>query len=90
MDYWGQEAYDSTLIAHWKLDEVDGTAAADSVSGNDGLLIGDPIWRPEGGVVDGTLEFDGTDDVVTTDFVVDPEAGPFSAIAWVQTGAPVR
>jgi hypothetical protein len=52
------------LIAHWKLDEIEGTIAYDSVGDNDGILYGNPIWQPMGGMLDGALEFDGDDDYV--------------------------
>jgi len=34
------------------------------------------------------LEFDGIDDYVITDYVLDPADGPFSAFVWIQGGAP--
>ncbi|MBN2182494.1 MAG: leucine-rich repeat domain-containing protein [Sedimentisphaerales bacterium] len=51
--------------AQWKLDETSGYWAFDS-SGNNyhGMLFGNPSWQPTGGVIDGALEFDGTDDYV--------------------------
>jgi len=75
-------------MAHWKLDETDGDIAFDSVSGEDALVIGDPFWQPISGIVDGDLEFDGTDYFVNTDFVLNPADGPLSVFAWVQDGAP--
>ncbi|MHC4521810.1 MAG: hypothetical protein ACYTAS_24720, partial [Planctomycetota bacterium] len=75
-------------LAHWKLDEAEGHIAYDGVGGNDGVLVGDPIWWPEGGAVDGALELDGTDDVVVADLVLDPADGPLSVFAWVNGGAP--
>ncbi len=52
------------LIAHWKLDEIEGAIAYDSVGDNDGILYGNPIWQPMGGMLDGALEFDGDNDYV--------------------------
>ncbi|MCP4261496.1 MAG: LamG domain-containing protein [Planctomycetes bacterium] len=52
------------LVAHWKLDEIEGGIAYDSVGDNDGILYGNPIWQPMGGMLDGALEFDGDDDYV--------------------------
>ncbi len=57
----------SCLLAHWKLDEIEGAIAYDSVGDNDGILYGDPIWQPMGGMLGGALEFDGTDDYVFID-----------------------
>ena len=87
MSYWGQEVVDPTLIAHWGLDETEGTVAAESVVGNDGVVTGVPLWRADGGHVGGALELDGACSVVT-EFVLDPSDGPFSVFAWVQGGAP--
>ena len=78
----------SPLIAHWKLDETQGAIAHDSSGNYDGTLYGAPLWQPVGGQVDGALGFDGTDDYVSTDSVLDPAAGPFSVFAWIKGGAP--
>jgi hypothetical protein len=88
MRYWGQEVYDSTLIAHWRLDETSGTVAADSVGTNEGVLSGNPTWQSTGGKIKGALQFDGKDDCVTTGFVWNPAQGPCSVLAWVKGGAP--
>ncbi len=53
------------LVGWWKLDESQGTTAADSSgNGNDGTLQGNPVWRPQGGKVGGALEFSGKGDYV--------------------------
>jgi hypothetical protein len=83
-EYW--LTYPGT-VAHWKLDERDGTIADDSADGQDGLLMGGPAWQPTGGKIKGALQFDGIDDYVSTRFVLDPAAGPFSVFAWVKDGA---
>ncbi|NIO09759.1 MAG: hypothetical protein GTO40_17845, partial [Deltaproteobacteria bacterium] len=75
-------------VTHWKLDETEGSIAYDSASHNDGTLNGNPLWQPSGGKVDGALAFDGTDDYVSTDFVLNPADGPFSVFAWVKEAAP--
>ncbi|MHC4678326.1 MAG: LamG-like jellyroll fold domain-containing protein [Planctomycetota bacterium] len=79
---------DVGLVAHWRLDEIEGLVALDSAGDHDGQLNGDPAWRPAAGSVGGAIEFDGTADYVTTPFVVDPAAGAFSVIAWIKGGAP--
>ncbi len=87
-------------MAHWKLDETSGYVASDSTGGHDGTLHGNPLWRVNGGKVNGALEFDGADDYVSTPFVLDPADGEFSVFAWIkgiaagqvvisQTGNPV-
>ena len=83
-----EEVDDPTLIAHWKLDEAEGIIAYDSAGENNAVVIGDAIWQPAGGMVDGALAFDGTDDYVSTDFVLNPADGVFSVFAWIKGGAP--
>jgi len=83
-----EEIYPPELIAYWKLDEAEGNIAYNSTSGNHGPLSGNPVWQPETGKVDGALEFDGIDDYIETDFVLNPADGPFSVFAWVKGGAP--
>jgi Tol biopolymer transport system component len=83
-----EEVYDPTLVAHWALDEPEGSVAHDSAAVNDGILNGGPLWQPTGGQIDGALAFDGADDYVSTDVVLNPADGPFSVFAWVKEGAP--
>jgi len=87
MSYWQQEVNDPRLAAYWRLDETEGVVAADRVGENDGTLHGSHIWQPEGGKMGGALRLDGVNDYVSTAFVLDPVAGPFSVFAWVQGGA---
>lgn len=79
---------DSPLIAHWKLDEAEGSIAYDSLGDRDGTLHGEPNWLPGGGKMAGGLELDGQDDYVSTDFVLNPADGAFSVFAWVKGGLP--
>jgi L-ascorbate metabolism protein UlaG (beta-lactamase superfamily) len=81
---------DAPLIAHWRFDESEGNIASDNVSGLDGVLHEEPAWKPENGKLVGGLELDGTDDYVSTDFVLDPSAGPFSVFVWIKTQASGR
>jgi acyl-CoA thioesterase-1 len=75
-------------IAYWKLDETEGDIAHDSVTDCNGTLIGEPLWQPVGGIEAGALQFDGIDDYISTDFVLNPADGSFSAFAWIKGGAP--
>jgi N-acetylneuraminic acid mutarotase len=75
-------------VAYWKLDETEGDIAYDSAAVNDAVVFGDAVWQPDGGIVDGALAFDGTDDYVSTEFVLNPAAGDFSVFAWIKGGAP--
>ena len=88
MSYWGQEFDDPTLTTHWKLDEAEGIIAEDSAGGNDGIVNGDPLWQPEGGMVDGAIELDGINDYISTPFILNPVVGEFSVFAWIKGGAP--
>ena len=83
-----EDVDDPTLVAHWPLDEAEGGTAHDSVSGNDDYVIGNPLWQPTGGMVEGALELDGVDDCLVTTFGVNPAEGSFSIFAWVKGGAP--
>ncbi|UCG55885.1 MAG: hypothetical protein JSU70_13555 [Phycisphaerales bacterium] len=87
-EYWLKETLPVTLIAYWKLDEIEGLIAHDSVGVNDGTLNGEPLWQPTGGVVNGALELDGINDYVSTPFVLNPAEGPFSATAWIKGSKP--
>jgi hypothetical protein len=70
------------------MDETEGMFAADSVGDNDGILSGNPTWQPDSGQISGALEFDGINDHVIADFVLNPADGAFSAFAWIKGGAP--
>jgi hypothetical protein len=84
------------LVGLWKLDEADGGIAYDGAAANDGTVHGDPTWQPNGGQVNGALQFDGIDDYVSTDYILDPADGVFldpadgvfSVFAWIKGGAP--
>ncbi len=80
---------DLRVAAYWKLDERKGSVARDNGSTRaDGVLHGNPIWRPAAGQVGGAIELDGIDDYITTPSVLDPSKAPFSVFAWVKGGAP--
>ena len=88
MSYWGQEFDDPHFIAHWKLDETEGDVAHDSVGQNDAVVWGNAIWQPEGGQINGALEFDGVDDYVDAQPEFNPAHGVFSIFAWIKGGGP--
>jgi hypothetical protein len=75
-------------VAYWKLDETEGSIAADSIADSHGILYGDPVWEPNDGIVDSALRFDGIDDYVSTPFVLNPADGKFSVFVWIKGGAP--
>jgi len=88
MSYLGQELEDPTLVAHWKMDETEGSTAHDSSGDKDGTLNGNPIWQAMGGKIDGAIQLDGIDDYVSTPYVLNPAEGAFSVFAWIKGGAP--
>jgi len=88
MSYWQQEILPPELVACWKLDETEGSVAEDRAGDNDGALHGEPQWQPAGGKKAGALQFDGVDDYISTDLVLNPADGPFSVLAWIQGGVP--
>ncbi|MCP4610624.1 MAG: LamG domain-containing protein [Planctomycetes bacterium] len=73
------------IVAHWKLDEIEGGIAYDSVGDNDGILYGNPIWQPMGGMLGGALEFDGDNDYVDCGTFNPSEAtGQLSICLWAK------
>ena len=83
-----EEALPIGLIGYWKLNETEGNIAYDSTRTNDAVVLGHPLWNPEGGIVNGAISFDGIDNYISTDFVLDPSWGAFSVFVWIQGGAP--
>lgn len=75
-------------VAYWKLDETEGNVAHDSAFDHNGTLVNGPLWQPSGGILDGALQFDGIDDYVSTDFVLNPAVSRFSVFVWIKGGAP--
>jgi subtilisin family serine protease len=88
MQYLGTEIPEMGLIAHWELDETEGMIVTDNVGNNDGYALGDPIWQPDGGQVNGALQLDGVDDYVVTGAAPNPEGNSYSVLAWMKGGAP--
>jgi hypothetical protein len=87
-EYLFEDINDPTLAANWAFDETEGMVVADSSGNNNGYALGDPVWQPDGGPVDGALQLDGADDYVITGAPPIPSDGPFSVLAWVNGGAP--
>ncbi len=83
-----EEIFPDELVAYWKLDEKEGDITYNSISNNHGFLTGNPVWKSDSGQVAGALEFDGIDDYISTDFVLDPAKGTFSVFAWIKGGSP--
>lgn len=79
---------DTRIVAHYKLDEIEGSIAHDSAGYRHGTLHGEPAWQYGSGKIDGALLFDGVDDYVETPAVLNPADGAFSVLAWIKGGAP--
>jgi len=80
---------DPRIVACWKLDETEGTIAHDSAGEHHDATVEDnPIWLPDGGMVQGALQLDGISDCVSTPFVLNPADGPFSVLVWIKGGGP--
>jgi hypothetical protein len=79
---------DFRLIAHWTLDETEGTIAHDSISENDGTLHGEPVWQPADGQIDGALQLNGIDDYVSAGSPLGTMDLSLSVFAWIKGGAP--
>ena len=88
MGYWKQPIDDPTLIAHWALDEAEGTFAYDSAGVNDAVVVDGTEWQPSGGQVDGALYFNGVSGCAISGPVLNPADGPFSVFVWVNGDAP--
>jgi hypothetical protein len=83
-----EEVDDPTLIAHWALDETEGMTAHNSVNGNDGFVLGGPVWQPAGGMIGGALELDGIDDCILCSTGPNPAESTFSVVVWIKCGTP--
>jgi tetratricopeptide (TPR) repeat protein len=74
------------LVGWWKLDETEGTKAADSSGcGHDGTVHGGAVWQPTGGKVGGALQLDGDDDYVDTGYSAD--LANWTVAVWVKSPA---
>ena len=87
---------DPSLVGHWKMDDLSGTTAEDATTNNnDGALMNfdTPAEWTSSGKVDGSLNFDGVDNVIhITDpganSVLDQDSGESITIAaWVKNDA---
>ncbi len=74
-------------VTHWKFDETCGAVASDCVGENDGTIHGEATWQYEGAVND-ALQLNGTDNYVSTGFILNPADDPFSVYIRVKGGAP--
>jgi hypothetical protein len=74
------------LVGWWKLDESEGTKAADSSgNGHNGTVHGTPKWLPSGGKIGGALQLDGARNYVDTGY--DTNLPTWTVAAWVKSPA---
>ena len=75
---------DPSLVAWWPFDEGSGTVAADaSGNGNDGTVEGGAAWVT--GVLDGALEFNGSDSYVDAPHIPFDDQS-FTIAMWINAG----
>ena len=71
-------------IVQWKFDETSGTTASDSSgNGNDGTLVGGPVWIA--GKYGNALSFDSVDDYVIKNSFSSFPTNNISTTVWVKT-----
>jgi hypothetical protein len=87
--YCGDGYTTSNLVSYWKLNESTGTTATDSQGGHNGTLTNFPgdnsQWKT--GIISGALDFDGSNDYVTTADHADldfAQSESFSIDLWVK------
>jgi len=77
-----------SMLGWWKLDESNGTIAADnSGNGNDGTLQGNPTWETSGGMVDGALWLNGNDYVKIENESAFDITEQITVATWIQVDA---
>ena len=79
----GQYDYiSSDLLLNWNFDTEQSCLALDSSGNNfNGILRNGPEWS------DGSwMSFDGENDYITSEFILNPADGPFSVFAWIRGG----
>jgi large repetitive protein len=80
------DAVDSTLVAHYKMDENGGTALVDaSESGNNGTIAGSPTWVTSQAGLGYALNLNGTSQYATVPHNSSLNiTGPITLTAWVR------
>jgi hypothetical protein len=73
-------------VSYWRFGESSGTNAVDIVGGKNATYVNSPTLGVAGLVNGGdtAVSLDGTDDYITTPFILDPNAGDFSIEVWVK------
>jgi len=74
-------------VAHWRLDESRGSAAADSSGwARHGTVVGGVGWNPTGGVFGGAIQFDGVSGYLWSSYQGVTGSHPRTCTAWIKTG----
>ncbi|DAC16189.1 MAG TPA: LamG domain-containing protein, partial [Candidatus Poseidoniales archaeon] len=77
------ENIDSQLLGHWKFSEGAGNIAYDeSIHGNHGNLINDPVWTSR--IDDSAIELDGSDDYITLENADFSGLSEITVAAWIK------
>ena len=87
----GDPGQEFDALGHWKFDETSGLVAADSSgNGNDGDLLGNPLWRPFDGWYGGAIDLDGDGDYVKVAKPVGFNFAPnsFAVSVWINSRNP--
>ena len=76
----------SDLLLNWEFDTDQDYLTLDSSGNNfNGILRNGPERLDVG-----SMKFDGVDDYITSEYILDPSDGPFSVCAWVKGGGLVN
>ena len=78
------------IVAHWPLDEADGTDAADAIGTHTGAVMGTAEWKPAEGKVGGAIFFDGSDGFIEVADAPEfrfAEEESWAASVWYKTDA---
>ena len=73
----------ANLVAWWRLDETSGTTAADETGSNDGTIAGGTLIG-KSGIHGHGMEFDGTDDYISTSYAGITGTASRTFSAWVK------
>lgn len=78
------DAGDTERLAHYTFDDASGSTAADATDfDHNASVYGGAAWTS--GVVNGALDFDGSDDYVETPYIINPTRHKgFTAAGWVK------
>jgi concanavalin A-like lectin/glucanase superfamily protein len=77
-------ARDNVQVGHWKFDEQDTTTAANDIPGGEMAVLENGAQFVDHGAANNAVQFDGVDDVVSTNGPMIRTDQSFSVAAWVK------